>query len=173
MNIPAFWNPSSGFPSVPNVLEGTQWSETLRPRVSEAPSNHLAVPVSLDHVSSYQALIEVIERIAAYADLPDDWDSYGGVGPTEHARKSAQNFVLELFGENLLNAGDTVDILPVPTGGIQFEWAGIGGEIEVEIDHRGDVHSLIEHADGRYEASSSDTPVPWPAVRDQIRRIVG
>lgn len=136
------------------------------------PSNQFIVTESLLENASYQTLIQAIEKIAGYAELPDDWDSYGGVGSTRQAREQALEFVLRLFEADLLKTSKDVDILPIPTGGIQFEWSGPGGAIEIEIDQHGDLHSLIERDDGAYEVSPREKPVRWPAVRDQIRQVV-
>lgn len=172
-SVPVLWNPSTPFPPSVDVPDFTRWGQSVRFLAGAEPSNQVAVTESLDGNSAYQVLIEAIEKIAAYSELPDNWDSYGGVGLTSQARKRAQEFVLCLLAEDLLDVRNEVDILPIPTGGIQFEWAGPGGEIEVEIDQHGDFHLLIEHADGSCEASSQDKPVRWPSVRDQIKQIVG
>nr|MBA2246873.1 hypothetical protein [Chloroflexia bacterium] len=142
-------------------------------QVEPEPSNQFIVTELLLENAAYQTLIQSIEKIAGYTELPDDWDSYGGVGSTRQARDQALEFVLRLFEADLLKTSKDVDILPIPTGGIQFEWSGPGGAIEIEIDQHGDLHSLIERDDGAYEVSLREKPVRWPAVRDQIRQVVG
>ncbi len=171
--VPKLWNPETRFTLMPTAHDRRVGGPSMSVQQKQEPSNQFIITESLLENAAYQTLIQAIEKIAGYAELPDDWDSYGGVGLTGQARDRAQDFVLRLFEADLLDTSKGVDILPVPTGGIQFEWSGPGGAIEVEIDQHGDLHSLIERDDGAYEASPREKPVRWPAVRDQIRRVVG
>lgn len=123
--------------------------------------------------TTYRSLIEALERIAAFSSLPENWDSYGGVGLSDKARHAALRFVVQLLTDNLLSVSNEQDILPIPTGGIQFEWSGPGGDLEVEIDQDGNFHSLMEPVIGEYEESSRDRPLSWLEVRSQICSIVG
>lgn len=123
--------------------------------------------------ASYRSLIEALEKIASFSGLPENWDSYGGVGLSDEARHAALQFVVQLLTDTLLNSSIDLDILPIPTGGIQFEWSGPGGDLEVEIDQDGHFHSLMDPASGDTEESSRDRPLSWLEVRSQIRGIMG
>lgn len=147
--------------------------EGFRASVEVELSNQEAATALPTNDPAFGRLIEAIEKIAEYSDLPNNWDSYGGVGLSQPARERAQSFVLALLSEGLLAIGDEIDILPVPTGGIQFEWTTPRGSVEIEIDQAGHFHSLFEFADGRYEASQRSASVPWSRIREGVERIMG
>lgn len=123
--------------------------------------------------TAYQSMIEALERIAEFSSLSDNWDGFGGVGLSDKARHVALQFLMLLLSDELLDASRDLDILPIPTGGIQFEWSEPSGDLEVEIDQDGNFHSLIELVTGEYEESSRDRPLNLLEVRSQIRRILG
>lgn len=139
---------------------------------SALPSNHDALTHLEQYGSRYRSMNEVLEKITAFSSLPEDWDSYGAVGLSDRARQSALEFVFQLLDSNLLDRSMEMDLLPTPTGGIQFEWSESGGELEIEIDQDGNFHSLIEFANGDYEESSRDRPLSWPQVRNQVKSIL-
>lgn len=136
-------------------------------------SNQRAVTDISLNATTYRSLLEVLDRIAVFSGLPDDWDSYGGVKLSEEARQAALQFVMQLLADKLLDAARELDVLPTPTGGIQFEWSGSGGSLEVEIDQEGHFHSLIESTVGGLEESSRDRPLSWLEMRSHIRSIAG
>lgn len=141
--------------------------------LSSMLSNQRAVTDVSVNDTTYRSLIEALDRIAVFSGLADDWDSYGGVRLSEEARHAALRFVMQLLADKLLDTTREPDILPIPTGGIQFEWSGPGGNLEVEIDREGRFHSLIEFTVGGLEESSRDRPLSWLEVRSHIRSIVG
>ncbi len=156
-----------------NVSGGRAWVPLSEGLVRDELPNQTAITSPPSDNFAYNSLIHAIEKITEYSELPDNWDGYGGVGLSRHARECALNFVILLIAQDLADAAAEVDILPVPTGGIQFEWSGHGGEIEIEIDQHGNFHSLIEHEDGSYEVSPRDKPVRQTTVLNQIKLVVG
>lgn len=171
--IPEFSDHPMAFVSMPRIANPLIGNPSTQGLAGNNLSNQNAIASPPQNSSAYASLLEAMEKIAKYSELPANWDSYGGVGLTQEARGRAQNFVICLLGEDLIDALLKVDILPVPTGGIQFEWKGSGGEIEVEIDQHGNLYWLIEHKDGSYEASPRERPAHWSTVRNQIKLILG
>jgi|GEM_PF-4945065 len=120
-----------------------------------------------------RGMIDVLERISYASELPEGWFERGSVGLTERAREAAIDFVSLLAIEGLLAKGASLDVIPTPIGGIQFEWAGEHGEIEVEIDAHGRFHTLVERPDGSLHESPRSTPMSATSALPQIRRILG
>jgi hypothetical protein len=87
-----------------------------------------------------------LNRIAQFADLKTDWDSYGGDPPSSVARAEAGRWVeivADLFGAR---AGDTAipySVAPLADGGIQLEWRGRNGVVELEVGPEGELGYLF------------------------------
>jgi hypothetical protein len=90
-----------------------------------------------DTASRLQA---TLNRIAQFASLETDWDSYGGEPPSPVARAEAGRWVeivADIFGGR---AGDTsipYSVAPLADGGVQLEWRGRNGVVELEVDPDG------------------------------------
>jgi hypothetical protein len=133
----------------------------------------LPIVLQTHSAQSPNLLFGALRRILEAEALPYDWDSYGGVGATKAAANRAIALILDLWKHSLLLDDPQFDVIPVPTGGIQFEWVGGNSEIEIEIDATGKLHTLIQLADGTYEESPSDPPLDWTEIRNQVLRIIG
>lgn len=105
--------------------------------------------ISLGDKSSWvQVAFEALGRAAR---LRADWDSYGSPPVSERARHSAVDVIL-LLGERDL---PHPNVVPVPGGGIQFEWELSGRELELEIEPDGLMAKYLKSdADGREEEDS-------------------
>ena len=121
---------------------------------------------------SAKPLIDATSRLAALIKLPGDWDSYGGLAPSKESVIAALALLMELWIDELLSSDIPVDIVPVPTGGIQLEWSGASGDIEIEIDRSGSMTSLIEWNDGSREESPEGLSLSLAEISDQVRRLV-
>src|SRR4051794_29719413 len=77
-----------------------------------------------------------IKHIAQFADLEPDWDSYGGDPPSPVARAEAGRWVeivAELFEARVGNTAVPYSVTLLANGGVQVEWRGRGGIVELEI----------------------------------------
>jgi len=118
-------------------------------------------------------MIDALARISYASELPEGWFERGSVGLSERARQEATEFVYLLAIEGLLAKDASLDVIPTPIGGIQFEWAGEHGEIEVEIDAQGGFHTLVELPDSSLHESPRSTPMSATSALPHIRRILG
>lgn len=122
---------------------------------------------------SRQLLLNAHSRLNELAHLKPDWDSYGGVPPTSMAIASAYQVLLSTWTD-LADIGEQQIVpwttAPLHRGGIQFEWKGAGGIVEVEIGPRGQISYLIEHEDGTIQDSEDDGEV---SVREVVRCVRG
>ncbi len=119
---------SSGLPlSVsPEATQKTRLKQKTSPQVSLAP---------------------IFERLKELAQLKADWDSYGAE-PVSSVALVAAFELLDAVKERLcrkVREPLPQFIAPLADGGLQLEWSGQRGDIEVEIDLNGDLgYVLIE-----------------------------
>lgn len=142
------------------------WVGATIHRESPAKSSSFELPPAL------QVLIDALARISYASELPEGWFERGSVGLSDRAREAAIDFVYRLAIEGLLAKEASLDVIPTPIGGIQFEWAGKHGEIEVEIDAQGRFYTLVERPDGSLYETPRSEPVSATMVLPQIRRIL-
>lgn len=113
---------------------------------------------------------EALARIASASELPEGWFEQGSPSLSDRARATAFEFVCLLATEGLLARGASLDVIPTPIGGIQFEWSGKHGEIEVEIDANGRYYVLLERSDGSFYETPRSAPLSAAAVVPHIER---
>jgi hypothetical protein len=117
-------------------------------------------------------MLDALDRIASAAELPKGWFERGSVGLSKRARQAATEFVYLLAVEGVLARDASLDVIPTPMGGIQFEWAGRNGEIEVEIDAQGRFYTLVEHPDGSMVETPRSAPGSALTVLPDIERVL-
>jgi len=93
------------------------------------------------------SLAPIFERLKELAQLKVDWDSYGAE-PVSSVALVAAFELLDAVKERLcrkVREPLPQFIAPLADGGLQLEWSGQQGDIEVEIDPSGDLgYVLIE-----------------------------
>ena len=95
---------------------------------------------------------ELVATLCRYLDLPPNWDSYGG----KPLRHDTGMFALQVLSSIMNESIPVPSIVPISSGGVQFEWHQNGLDIELFIaapyeselfvhDHRsGDPPETIE-----------------------------
>lgn len=98
-----------------------------------------------------RALATLEERIARFADLEPDWDSYGAKPIFPEAIAKAQKVLRSLIQcaepqleERMLS----VWIAPLPNGGVLLEWRRAMADVEVEVTADGALDLLVEQRVG-------------------------
>ncbi len=92
------------------------------------------------------SLTSIFERLKELAQLEADWDSYGAKAISSVALVKVFE-VLEALKERFVKVKEPLPqfIAPLADGGLQLEWNGQQGDIEVEIYPDGDLgYVLIE-----------------------------
>ncbi len=70
----------------------------------------------------------VVDRIDRLSELPDDWDSYGGL-PLSDEAVGATLDLLSYFGPEYL----APEVYPSPDGGLLLQWETPSSAIEIEV----------------------------------------
>jgi hypothetical protein len=121
---------------------------------------------------SFQAARDTLDDLAR---LLPDWDSYGAAPPTAVAISAAHGLLANV-AKRYVDASDE-DALPWATapladGGVQFEWRGPGGAVEVEIGPDGAMTFLREKRDQTVDRSAPGA-ARVPDLLEQIALVVG
>jgi hypothetical protein len=128
-------------------------------------------PIELERGTA-QRIDAALLRIAGFADLPPDWDSYGGDPPSEVARSEAVRWVgvvADLFGSRAGAEVVPYSVAPLADGGVQLEWRGRKGIVELEVGPEGELAYLFL-ANGETETSAEEADdASWS---DVLRRLL-
>ena len=106
--------------------------------------------------------------LAEYEELAPNWDSYGAAAISRRAVGEA-NQLLDRIAESFGQPGLPETIVPVPDGGIQFEWDKPAASLEVEIQDDGKVGALILRPGHPTETRDDLT---WPLLRELLGAVV-
>lgn len=97
------------------------------------------------------SLQPTLHRIAQFADLAPDWDSYGAEPPTAKALLGAARLaamMAEIFAPVAGQRALPWTVVPLANGGMQLEWKGPEGSLETEIAPDGRLGYLLETGQG-------------------------
>jgi hypothetical protein len=119
-----------------------------------------------------EPLESALGRLLELAALPGGWDSYGAAPVSPSARTAAAAMLLFAWQEGVVQQSGRPEIFPVPTGGLQFEWHGDNGEIEIEIAPNGSASSLIEWRNGTFEESPEGFAVKPADIVKLVKRVI-
>lgn len=114
-------------------------------------------------------------RITEIGRLEEDWDTYGAPATSGVAIRVSRRLLLQvadrLGGEHGRRLAPYA-VMPVPGGGIQMEWRGSSGMLEVEITPDGRLGYLLGHGLGAgrqfAEADDVDADAIERALRDLL-----
>jgi hypothetical protein len=122
-----------------------------------------------------RALALLDDRIARFADLEPDWDSYGAkrISPTAIAvarqtLRSVTQGTEPALSERVLS----VWIAPLPNGGVVLEWRGAAADLEVEIAADGALGLLLEERGDQAIETSERTDVGAEDVATLLKDVL-
>jgi len=110
-----------------------------------APAEPAVIP--LDLPSTLQdATGEALRRLDELACLSADWDTYGASPPASSAVGGSRKLILDTIQTCWREAGVNgvpSFIAPIAAGGVQLEWDGPAGHLEVEMTPQTSLDYLI------------------------------
>lgn len=115
-----------------------------------------------------QELSAARRLLAEYAALPPNWDSYGAVAISRQAIREA-NQLLQRLADAFGQPGLPETIVPVPDGGVQFEWDKVSGTLEIEVQDNGTLNVLVLP---KGQAAVLREHVSWRELLDMVAPIV-
>jgi len=104
--------------------------------------------------SNVKPFSEALDKLEEFRRLPQDWDSYGAPPISDAALARARGLLTALADRPDLARDERARpaaAVPVATGGVQIEWEGPGGDLELEVHQDGSVSYLLvtDGDDGR------------------------
>lgn len=115
------------------------------------------------------------DRLAELARLEVDWDSYGALPPSPEALDAARSFlitVVEQFGDAAAERVVPYSLMPIVDGGIQLEWRGATGAVELNIGPTRAMSFLLIERHGEQETFSEGSNLRWPGAIELVRWIL-
>lgn len=122
------------------------------------------------------SLQPALRRIAEFADLPANWDSYGAVPPAARAIAEACVLVEAVAEAQERTTGERHPpwtTAPIADGGIQIEWAGHDARIEVQVAPDGVLGYLVQRGTEAAAEYDEADDVPFNTVLDRIAEVLG
>ena len=99
--------------------------------------------------------------VLTITSLPNNWDTYGSPPPTDIAVDVSLDIIDKISIQNL----PVPHVVPVPGGGIQFEWTVPPRELELEILPNGSIEFLkSENGEPHQEGEIPFDPTKFRAL---------
>jgi hypothetical protein len=115
------------------------------------------------------------ERLRALIKLEPDWDSRGGRPLSLLSIGKAVDLLLDLTQQRSASTADGLrpfGISPLGDGGIQLEWRGPLGDVEVEIHSDGEYSYLLIERDGNERRFEEVEKASAPEILVLLSRIL-
>ena len=160
-------------------ISTTSFFGELLVRLADLLTDRKAIDLSevLSRVrQNQQALIDSHLALHELARLEPDWDSYGAAPPTPQAIASGYGVVLNVWKELAETATSGIGpwtTAPLHNGGIQFEWKGPVGIVEIEVSPSGKLSYLVEQDDETVRESDPEVDAGIQEVVRAVREAIG
>jgi hypothetical protein len=111
---------------------------------------------------------EIVATLCRYLELPPNWDSYGG----KPLRLDTGMFALQILSSIMSESIPMPSIVPISSGGVQFEWHQNCLDIELYVAAPYECELSV------YDHNSDKPPKTIPlkmdlsALSEQVRRLV-
>jgi hypothetical protein len=130
------------------------------------------VPASaeLDVNDPANRLNAILDRLTRLETFGRDWDSYGSQPPAGSAITKAQQLIWEVVSQDFAHSGVRAvpyTAVPLSGGGVQIEWQGPSGSVEIEIGPHCEFGYLMTRQ-GPHEETEERDNVP----EDEILRLI-
>jgi len=164
-------------PQARNTAGVTPPSTTRKWRLSgshEAPEPSRMMVAYIPALRVNEAtMIQLIERLTELHDLPPDWDSYGARPISPRAEGIARDLLVAFWHAALIPDDPNFDLMPGPDGGLQLEWMGRNGELEIRVLPNGTFSILQILPDGTFHHPSWEDHPTVPRMKALIAEVLG
>lgn len=162
--------------AVPNYYPPGEFAvRQLLERVGYGSAGQQAAEAITDtEVDSSPFLTGVAVRLRQLSALAPDWDSYGAKPVSDKAIRATHQLLSTIRDPLGTLLGDQIQpfaIAPLADGGLQLEWRGPKGTLEVDIAPDGKLgYLLVEGQKDRSFEEGDD--VPWNRIPALMRRVM-
>jgi hypothetical protein len=113
-------------------------------------------------------------RLRGLETLDSNWDSYGSVPPNPRALAAARSLIQKVYQISAYSGATVVpySVLPLSGGGVQIEWRGPAGVIEIEVSAAGELGYLIAKGTGPERVFEEGNDVAEFRAVDLVRSVM-
>ena len=115
---------------------------------------------------------EALRQLDEIQRLPHDWDTYRSESPSAQAVSTAREIIWEAFIESSGASGLPFALAPLSGRGLQLEWRGPDGALEVEVGADGALGYLLVRGEGPDREFQEQDGVPREQVLQLIRSVI-
>ena len=133
----------------------------------------MTASLAADRLPNPTSIAATLQKIAGFADLEPDWDSYGGERSSPVVRAEAMRWVeivADLFGTRAGDAAQPYAVAPLADGGVQVEWRGPKGSVELEIAPAGEFGYVFVPDNPSGSPVEEVETASWSVVLRTLRR---
>jgi hypothetical protein len=135
-------------------------------QVGDAASNDV---VNLDSRSGKPAWErDVVAALCQYLDLPPNWDSYGGMP----LRYDTGMFALHVLSSIMNESIPVPSVVPISSGGAQFEWHQNGLDIELFIAAPYESELFVHDRNSGEPPETTELKTDLSGLGAQLQRLV-
>ena len=120
-------------------------------------------------------LARELAKLARFAELPPDWDSYGAdpVSPAAiAATRETLTAVTSLLVHQTPSSARPSALAPLANGGIQIEWDGPSGELTIEVGPEGEIGFLAVERVGDQEFYHDEDAADLSIIQSWATRLL-
>jgi hypothetical protein len=148
------------------TVDDLAWSLTARDvqvevRTAPAPAGELLT------AQKPRWLQAAVQELAALTALPDNWDSYGARPVSISTASAATQLVGHLDALRL----PLPKIVPLASGGVQFEWSVHNLELELSLEPDEHMTALFDDTSSGESWERELPPRDLTSIRDALRRL--
>ncbi|NOT58686.1 MAG: hypothetical protein HOP19_00505 [Acidobacteria bacterium] len=119
-------------------------------------------------------IVSVQKKLREISQTEADWDSYGAQPTSLNAIRQAEELFALLVNRFHQSKGDKLlpyDVAPLPNGGVQLEWRGTNGALEVEIHPNAELRYLLVKGQGEQRQFQEDEKTSAAAIIELVSGI--
>ncbi len=173
--LPYFlFEPGSGESLAQAIGIETPVTSRPMPEMVYRPTTNPGLP-SLTKWKPVYGIVEALRGLARIEKLEPNWDSYGSEPPSAVAIATARDLVWTVLQQMFVLFGERAipySIAPLSGGGVQIEWRGSTGAIEVEIGPEGKFGYLVARGKEPPQEFEEGDDIPKLSALGLIRSII-
>lgn len=134
----------------------------------DSPEQDMISGRELSASERVKTIESIIDKLTKLSNLRPNWDTYGAPAVSEYALERAAGFALHFISTRRV---PIPDIVPTPSGGIQFEWHRNSVDLEIEFGASSEIEVLFEDlvSDESHELSLTKDLRSLEPLLDRIR----
>lgn len=148
------------------TAQGSTFAIAGSPTVTFAEDRPRVIVIRIDRPAVPRWLHSASARFQELMQLGQNWDTYGANPIRADAAIAGIQLLSQVMGESVPEPS----FVPVPSGGVQLEWHGVGRDVEVEVESFARARLFFVGQNNEQEIHSEGTV---PEIATQLRALLG